>query len=255
MTTETQQTLVLSSRKRRIAAFFIDHFVMTFLIVVIAFLSLGSNFMDENGTDKMFKTMLYVMLAGFLLYFAKDSIKGISVGKWMMGIMIRDENNPNEIPSIGRLFLRNLFILIWPVEFIILATNDDKKRLGDKVAKTAVVKNPNAPKKFPRIIALVLIGILLFVFMFQFVGTAMKNSDAYKISIMEIEKQPEIIAETGGIKGYGTMPSGSINISNDHGQAQLQIKVLGNKKDITIFTYLEKEPKGEWQVIEMQKSN
>ena len=57
-----------------------------------------------------------------------------------MGIMVRDENNQNEIPSIGRLFLRNLFIIIWPVEDIVLATSDQKKRPGDNVAKTVVVK-------------------------------------------------------------------------------------------------------------------
>ena len=255
MNTDTEQTLVLSSRKRRIAAFFIDHFVMSFLMVAIVFLALGSDFMNENNPTKMFTTMLYVMLPGFLLYFAKDCIKGISVGKWIMGIMIRDENNPNEIPSIGRLLLRNLFIMIWPVEFIVLATNDKKKRLGDKVAKTIVVKNPITPKKLPRIMAIVVIAVSFFAFTFLFAGTAIKHSNAYKISINKIEQNEEILNETGGIKGYGIMPSGSINISNGHGQAQFQIKVLGNKTNMIIYTYLEKEPNGEWELIEMQKSN
>jgi uncharacterized RDD family membrane protein YckC len=134
----TELTFLKSSRKRRIAAFIIDHFVMTFLMVSIVFILLGPNFMDENNPSKMMKTMLFVMIPGFILYFAKDILKGISVGKWIMGIMVRDENDQNEIPSFGRLFLRNLFIIIWPIEFIVLATNEQKKRLGDKVAKTVV---------------------------------------------------------------------------------------------------------------------
>jgi len=249
----TELTFQKSSRKRRIAAFLIDHFVMTFLMVSVVFIALGPNFMDENNPSKMTTTMLLVMLPGFVLYFAKDSLKGISVGKWIMGIMVRDENNNNETPSFGRLFLRNLFIIIWPIEFIILATNDQKKRLGDKVAKTVVVKNPNKPTKLPRILALIGVGIAFFMFVFLFAGSAMKNSDAYKVATKEIEQNKEIINETGGIKGYGMMPTGNISISNGQGQAQLEIKVLGNTKDLNVSVYLEKEPNGQWKLIEMQK--
>lgn len=249
----TELTLLKSSRKRRIAAFIIDHFVMTFLMVSIVFTALGPNFMDENNPSKMMTTMLFVMIPGFILYFAKDSLKGISVGKWIMGIMVRDENNQNEIPSFGRLFLRNLFIIIWPVEFIVLATNDQKKRLGDKVAKTVVVKNPNKPTKLPRILALIGVGVTFFVFVFLFAGSAMKNSDAYKVATKEIEQNKDIIAETGGIKGYGMIPTGNVSISNGQGQAQLEIKVLGNTKDLNVSVYLEKEPNGQWKLIEMQK--
>ena len=249
----TELTFLKSSRKRRIAAFAIDHFVMTFLMVSIVFIALGPNFMDENKMGKMTTTMLAVMLPGFLLYSAKDSIKGISVGKWIMGIMVRDENNQNEIPSFGRLLLRNLFIIIWPVEFIVLATNDQKKRLGDKVAKTVVLKNPNKPTKLPRFLVLIGVGVTFFVFVFFFVGSAMKNSDAYKIAISEIEKNEQIITETGGIKGYGMMPTGNVSISNGQGQAQLEIKILGNTKDVNVSVYLEKEPNGQWKLIEMQK--
>lgn len=249
----TELTFLKSSRKRRIAAFIIDHFVLTFLMVSIVFIALRPNFMDENNPSKMTTTMLFVMIPGFILYFAKDSLKGISVGKWIMEIMVRDENDQNEIPSFGRLFLRNLFIIIWPVEFIVLATNDQKKRLGDKVAKTVVVKNPNKPTKFPRIIALIGVGIAFFMFVFLFAGSAMKNSDAYKVATKEIEQNKEIINETGGIKGYGMMPTGNVSISNGQGQAQLEIKVLGNTKDLNVSVYLEKEPNGQWKLIEMQK--
>lgn len=250
----TELTFIKSSRKRRIVAFIIDHFVMTFLMVSIVFIALGPNFMDENNPSKMMTTMLFVMIPGFILYFAKDSVKGISVGKWIVGIMIRDENNQNEIPSFGRLFLRNLFIIIWPVEFIVLAINEQKKRLGDKVAKTVVVKNPNKPSKLQRVLVLIGLGIVFFVFIFFIGGNAMKNSDAYKVATKEIEQNKDIINETGGIKGYGMIPNGNIRKStNGQGQAQFEIKVLGNTKDITVSVYLEKEPNEQWKLIEMQK--
>lgn len=249
----TELTFLKASRKRRIAAFLIDHFVMTLLMVSIVFIALGPNFLDENNPSKMMTTMLLAMIPGFVLYFAKDSLKGISVGKWIMGIMVRDENNPNEIPSFGRLLLRNVFIIIWPIEFIVLAANDQKKRLGDKVAKTVVLKNTSKPRKRIRIAALIGVGVIFFVFVSLFAGSAMKNSDAYKVALSEIEQNEQIITETGGIKGYGMMPSGNVNISNGQGQALLEIKVLGNTNDMKVTVYLEKEPKGQWKLIEMQK--
>ena len=242
----------LSSRKRRIAAYLIDHLIISLLMVFIAFLALGPDFMDKNNPDSMNAIMLAVLLPGFFLYFGKESIQGISPGKWVMGIMVRDMENRENIPSFGRLLLRNLFMVIWPIEFLVLATNERKQRLGDQVAKTIVVQNPNKPARLPRILVLAITGIFFFAFTILFTGLAMKSSDAYKVAIKEIEKNKNIRTETGGIKGYGMMPTGNISITNGHGNAQLEIKVLGVEKDVKYFVSLEKEEEGQWKLIEIE---
>ncbi len=89
MTDQIEQTLTIASRKRRITAFIIDLFVITFLMVTIVFLILGPKFIDENNFDKMSTTMMLVMIPGLILNLGKEFIKGISVGKWIMGIMVR----------------------------------------------------------------------------------------------------------------------------------------------------------------------
>lgn len=38
-----------------------------------------------------------------------------------LGTDFMNENNPNEVPSFGKLFIRNLFLIIWPIEFIVHA--------------------------------------------------------------------------------------------------------------------------------------
>lgn len=251
MNTAQGHSLVLTSRTKRIASFLIDHFIITFFLVSIVFIYVGPNFIDENNLDKMGSTMLAVLLPGFLLYFLKESIKGISFGKWIMGIMVRDADDPSKIPSFGRLLVRNLFIVIWPIEFLVLASSREKKRLGDKIVNTTVVDSPQRPSKLPIILSFVGIGIVFFAFVLLFVGTAMKNSAPYKVAIQEIVKNDKILSETGGIKGYGMMPTGSVSISNGHGEAQLQIKVLGNEKDVNVNVYLTKEPDGKWEIIDI----
>jgi uncharacterized RDD family membrane protein YckC len=242
-----------SSRKRRILAFMIDHFVMTCLMISVVFLALGPNFGNESDVSSMTTTMLLVMLPGFLLYLGKDSIKGISIGRWITGIMVRDEHNPTEIPSVGRLLIRNVLLAIWPIEFLVLATSDQKQRLGDRAAKTIVVKNPDKPSRRVRILTLTCFAILGVAFAFLTAGAAMKNSDAYKTAVGQIEQNQEILMETGGVTGYGMMPSGSINIVNGQGEAHLEIKVIGKKKDLAVSAYLEKEPDGEWKLIQLKK--
>lgn len=86
--------------------------------------------------------------------------------------MVRDQNNLNKVPSLGRLFLRNLFLIIWPIEFLILATNKQNQRLGDTLTKAVVLKNPIRSSKSSRIIALISVVILFFVFMI-FIGGSM----------------------------------------------------------------------------------
>lgn len=96
------------------------------------------------------------------------------------------------------------------------------------------------------------VGIAFFTFMIVLTETVMKNSGAYKVALKEIEQNEEILTETGGIKGYGMMTSGSVSISNGNGQAQLQIKVMGNKKDLNVSVYVTKEPSAEWELKEMK---
>ncbi|WP_298422329.1 RDD family protein [uncultured Kordia sp.] len=245
----------LASRKRRIVAFIIDHFIMSFLIVLLTFLFLGADFMNATNFDEVLNNSLYIFLFSFILYSAKDSVKGISIGKWVMGIMVVDDKSPNDTPSLARLFIRNLFIFIWPVEFIILASSNEKKRLGDTIAKTIVVQNPNKLAKLPRISAIAATIIIFFFSIFILVSSIIKSTDAYKVAISEIEQNQEIIAITGGIKGFGMMPTGSINITNGNGQAALQIKVLGNEKNINLTAYLSKRPNGDWKLTQLNQQN
>lgn len=201
----------------------------------------------------MSNSISFVFFFGVLLFFSKDSFGGISPGRWVMGIMVRDKAEPKVVPVFHRLFLRNLFIIIWPVELVVSVISGNKQRLGDKYLHTVVLNNPEKSERLRRVS--VLIGVIaIFIFLlFVFGATALKNSDAYKMAIIEIERNQDVKKETGGIKGYGTFPSGNISITNGRGEAQLEIKVLGVKNDLKIATYLEKEPDSTWKVISVQK--
>lgn len=54
---------------------------------------------------------------------------------------------------------------------------------------------------------------------------------------------------------YGMLSTGNISIYNGYGQALLEIKVIGVRQTVLVLVYLEKEPKSEWRLVEMQKED
>lgn len=127
-----------------------------------------------------------------------------------------------------------------------------RKRKGDRLAKTVVLQNPVRPKT----INYLLIGIGLFasiiVGIFLLVSSIFLKSEPFKISINEIENSEELKSELGTITGYGFMPTGSINVTNGVGEANLCISVKGTIKNKTVSTELSKSKNGKWILNKME---
>jgi flagellar basal body-associated protein FliL len=109
-------------------------------------------------------------------------------------------------------------------------------------------------KKNRRIVFIIMSCVLVFIIgITTLVLTIMKNSDKYDVAQHYILNDAKIQSETGGVKDLGSFPSGTINISNGYGTANLGIHVNGKKKDIEVLVYLEKRPASEWKVVHVQK--
>ncbi|MFZ4454727.1 MAG: RDD family protein [Bacteroidales bacterium] len=242
-----------SSRKRRIAAFLIDHFVMTFLMVALIFVIQGASFFEDNDLESIQSVMLTVMIPGMVLYFAKDSINGVSIGKWIMGIVVKSDDVDFSNPSFWKLFTRNIFIIIWPVEFIVLAISQDKKRIGDSVCKTVVLQNPNQSKLIYRVFAFIGIGAFFYLFTYEIlIKKQIMNSESYKAGISGIQKNKTINDEVGGVEDFGSFPNAQFTTENEHSTAKYIIKVIGRKKSITVNVLLERDKNRNWQVINIE---
>lgn len=108
--------------------------------------------------------------------------------------------------------------------------------------------------KLRKKIALVLIGAgVVIIGGILLAMTLMKSSDAYTAAENYLMADPQIQAETGGIKDFGMFPSGNVNIHNGYGMSELSIHVNGTKKDIEITVHLEKQPGGDWEVIDVER--
>jgi len=128
MTDQIKQTYSTSSTIKRITALVIDSIVIIYTFAAVVLLCIGLEFIDEDTLNES-KSFLVLKILALILYFVKDSFKGISFGKWIMGIMIRDDNEQKLIPSFWTLFIRNLYLVLWPIELVVLISNKNKKKI------------------------------------------------------------------------------------------------------------------------------
>ena len=122
---------------KRLASMLLDHFCTCFILMapIIPFLLLKSDPEDQGAMlDPGFQ---FVFLGLMFLYFFKDSFSARSIAKRVTKLQVVD-NRTGKAASVRQCFLRNLTIVIWPVEVLITLFNS-QRRLGDFIAGTRVV--------------------------------------------------------------------------------------------------------------------
>jgi len=79
-----------------------------------------------------------------------------------------------------------------------------------------------------------------------------KTSEAYDTAIEYLKSEPKIKDEIGEVKGFGLIPTGSVQTTTingaESGSATLDIIVIGNKKNKDITIELKKTPEQDWIV-------
>jgi hypothetical protein len=95
---------------------------------------------------------------------------------------------------------------------------------------------------------LVLFGLFIGGIFFG-VTSMMKESDAYKGAMTEVQHNKLVIEKLGSSIESDGMTSGSINVSGNAGNCDLQIPIKGSKGTGTVFVVAEK--RGDWKYSQM----
>ena len=86
---------------------------------------------------KIFENFYAYLLFGLFLFLLKDLVfRNASIGKRALNLEILKSDNT--VPSISTLILRNIFVLLWPIDAILILAN--KRKIGDIIFKTKVVE-------------------------------------------------------------------------------------------------------------------
>ena len=129
---------------QRLGAFLVDHFILTAVTAVLyafvstIFMLLGLRNPDISEEIWILLVALFFIVIIFFVYGLRDVYKGQSVGKLALGIGVRELTDNFAVPPVSKLFLRQIFSFMWPVEFLVLIISRDGQKIGDKIAGTCV---------------------------------------------------------------------------------------------------------------------
>lgn len=107
---------------------FLDHIIMSFAIVSLLAL-LESLIIVDNQL---------LVAIGLGIYVNKDILNGRSPAKFILKLQVVNKTTGVAADAL-KCFLRNLFVIIWPVE-VVVAFLTPQSRIGDRLAGTRVVK-------------------------------------------------------------------------------------------------------------------
>ena len=151
----------------RLASMLLDHFIMTFGIVIIAIILIGIGYLivgnpsDSDLPEWFVIIPIFLGLMIFSIYFNKDAIKGKSPAKRILGLVIID-NKTGEVANPIKSVIRNITLVFWPIE-VIYSLFSPERRIGDYIAGTKVVSDNKTLKtelKVGQIIVSLIIGII-----------------------------------------------------------------------------------------------
>jgi uncharacterized RDD family membrane protein YckC len=123
--------------------------------------------------DLTFTPPVYTAIILFSIFINKDIYFGRSIGKYFNGTRVVSIRTGNAATPI-QCSLRNLFILIWPLEAIILLFSP-KRRIGDIVAGTKVQESveirPEMKWQYVQAILSTVTSVILIYFLFTYIDS------------------------------------------------------------------------------------
>ena len=154
-----QERIQVSSKGKRLFALLID-FIFALLLA-----NTFVNVFREEHWDIVSQTSGFYGLLPFyggivLVLFIKDFF-GKSLGKILLGMTIKKIDDMEQQPTLAVLIKRNLMLLLFPVEGVVILRDSYARRLADKWWGTVVIDDRNALRGTLRIL---LGNIILFGF-------------------------------------------------------------------------------------------
>ena len=130
----------------RVTAFIIDIIMISCIaiipivgcVIIMLIIGLKAGWTEDEFNYITPIVLFFTLLISIaVLVLVKDIKNGQSKGKKIMRIAVRDLSNPKQIPVKAKLILRNITLILWPIEIILLLLL--KRRIGDIISSTCVV--------------------------------------------------------------------------------------------------------------------
>lgn len=257
MSSTTPTKLRVASHGKRLFALILDFAFALLLVNTINHLRYQEHW-DLTAYSTTWEKLIPIYLAIYFLLLLKDLTNGRSPGKFIFGITVRTLDDLSQNPSLGKTVLRNLSLLIFPIEGVFLLMDSHGRRLGDQWCRTVVIEDPKARRFIIRLMAANTIFFGYFFSALLIQPLILKKTAAYQTTISYIQNTPEIIQQLGEIQEFES-PEMNINVHEQEGNAIVRMAVVGRRqtRPVTVYLKLIVDPKRFWELdhFEIGKEN
>jgi uncharacterized RDD family membrane protein YckC len=130
------------------------------------------------------------LLSALALLLLRDGVAGQSPGKWFTGIAVVRSDDPGTLPRLHALLLRNVTLLVLPVEAVWVFVDPYYRRLGDHLAGTVVVARGRPAPAMRRLLgmAILFLGSTLAIFLLEYWNV--RRTAAYPTALHAAQADP-----------------------------------------------------------------
>lgn len=149
--------------------------------------------------------------AMLLLVLLKDA-PGSSVGKWLTDLSIRRAHRPAERAGLWRRLVRNLSLIVLPVDVWLVFRDPQGRRLGERWADTVLVQRPQARDLYQRAMGL---GVLFLGFILAallLTSWNLRRSAAFQTAYAAARADAALAAQVGGTPDVDRSPDLELNL-------------------------------------------
>ena len=127
----------------------------------------------------------------------------------------------------------------------------DFSRFGDRVTKTNVYRTKQYSIK-SKLIFVAISATIITLFFAKSSSVIITQTEAYKIALDTLHNNEDLEAKIGKITYIGTMPKGSVNVTNGFGNAEIILPIGGETFEGDAAVYLRKQPSEKWIVVNIK---
>lgn len=233
---EVKGEIIIATTGKRLVSFLVDYFIIILLMMGVHPLFLPTDW-DMIPYQNVMGELYPMYLIGLAALLCKDVVQGISPGKALLNLRVSQTDEKFSYTSPKSLITRNLFLVIFPIELLLMVLDKKSRRLGDKYTNTIVIEEIGEPEfriQGVRILSVIVLFIGLWLLFTFSTPVGIKKSSGYQLSKEVIFSNPDVFDMVGNIQSIGYWPEVvykrdrthyTIKVSGEYGDKAVKVTV------------------------------
>ncbi len=254
----SEQPSSLAPHHLRLFALIVDYLVVLALLKIVEQALLGRHW--DLVQAQSAEAPVWPWLTGLALLLAlRDLPGGAWPGKYISGIAVTLSSDPARRAPPAMLLLRNLTLVLLPLEGVLVFTDTYMRRLGDRLAGTVVVVPTRTAHLGRRFLVLSMLFLATILAGFLVTSWNLRRSAAYETALAAASASPQVRsafaapAALDTVPEFGSAPELRLGQGEQDGRAVVVLAAEGASGEFQVEVTLRLQTGGgAWEVEQLR---